>query len=118
MADKENVLFSAVYIVNLSRVYWGRRTNRADRAVKLLREFVRRHTKADKVIIHNDVNNYIWSRGREKPPRRITVYVRVIETEESEEEKEKEKKLRIAKVKLAFKKRKPGIIREEKAKSQ
>lgn len=106
MADKERLIEARVYNVNLSRVYWGRRTNRADRAVRLLRKLIQRHTKADRVLIMDEVNNYIWSRGREKPPRRISVLVKVIEkTGEEEEEKIKE-----AKVYLAPKKFKPGKV--------
>jgi len=65
----------AVYTVPLYRVYWGRRSNRAARAVKLLRRFIARHfgVEEDKVVIYNNVNEYIWSRGIEKPPRRVTV---------------------------------------------
>ncbi|KSW11671.1 50S ribosomal protein L31 [Pyrodictium occultum] len=65
----------AVYTIPLSRVYWGRRVNRAARAVKLLRRFIARHFGVDPsdVVIHASVNEYIWSRGIEKPPRRITV---------------------------------------------
>jgi len=95
-----------VYVIPLSRVYWGRRTNRADRAVKLLREFVRRHAKVDKVIIANEVNEYIWSRGREKPPRRVKVLIRI------EEEEEEEEKVKVAHVKLANPKLKPGLYKK------
>ncbi len=65
----------AVYTVPLGRVYWGRRSNRAARAVRYLRRFIARHFGVDEddVIIYNEVNEYIWSRGIEKPPRRITV---------------------------------------------
>jgi large subunit ribosomal protein L31e len=64
-----------IYTIPLSRVYWGRRTNRAARAVKLVRRFIARHfgVSESDVIIHNNVNEYIWSRSIEKPPRRITV---------------------------------------------
>jgi len=108
--DKENVILAVVYNVNLSRVYWGRRTNRADRAVKYLRKFIARHTKADRVLVTNEVNNYIWSRGREKPPRRISVFVKVVEEKEEEEEEEEKATKRVAKVYLASKKRKPGKV--------
>jgi large subunit ribosomal protein L31e len=91
-----------VYVIPLSRVYWGRRTNRADRAVKLVRRFVQRHTKVDHVLITNEVNEYIWQRGREKPPRRIKVVVTVKEVEEEGEKK------KLAIVRLAGEKLKPG----------
>ncbi len=97
-----------VFVVPLSRVYWGRRTNRADRAVKLLRKFVMRHLKVDRVVIKNEVNNLIWSRGREKPPRRIKVLVKV---EERTEEDEEERKVKVAVVSLANPKLKPGVYK-------
>mgnify|MGYP003878661317 FL=1 len=69
-----------IYTIPLRRVYWGRRTNRANRAIKLIRKFVSRHFGVERVIIDNTVNEYIWSRSREKPPPRITV--RVIKIDE------------------------------------
>ncbi|MEB3861713.1 MAG: 50S ribosomal protein L31e [Desulfurococcales archaeon] len=101
-----------VYIVPLQRVYWGRRTNRADRAVKLLRRFVQRHTGADHVIIDTEVNNYIWSRGREKPPRRIKVLVSVRKEKDEEEETE----VLVARVRLAGPKLRPGTYQPKEAK--
>ena len=64
-----------VYVIPLGRVYWGRRTNRAARAIKLIRRFIARHFGVDpsKVKIYNEVNEYVWSRSIEKPPRRIKV---------------------------------------------
>ncbi len=65
----------AIYTIPLYRVYWGRRSNRAARAIRLVRRFIARHFGVEEkdVIIHNNVNEYIWSRSIEKPPRRITV---------------------------------------------
>ncbi len=65
----------ATYVIPLYRMYWGRRSNRAARAIKFVRRFIARHfgVDEDKVIIHNAVNEYVWSRGIEKPPRRIKV---------------------------------------------
>ncbi len=101
------VIKAFVQVVNLSRVYWGRRTNRADRAVRFLRRLIARHTKADKVVILNEVNNYIWRRSREKPPRRIKVLVKVVEEKGGEEEEETVRK---AVVLLADEDAKPGPV--------
>lgn len=64
-----------VYTINLSRLYWGRRANRAARAIRYLRQWIARRTKAKEVVIGEDVNRVIWSRGIEKPPRRLKVRV-------------------------------------------
>ena len=41
----------------------------------MIREFAVRHMKVDEdsVKIEPEVNEFIWKRGIEKPPRRITV---------------------------------------------
>ena len=65
----------AIYVIPLYRMYWGRRSNRAARAIRFVRKFVARHfgVDEDKIIIHNAVNEYIWAHGIEKPPRRVKV---------------------------------------------
>jgi large subunit ribosomal protein L31e len=93
-----------VYVIPLRRVYWGRRSNRADRAVRLIRRFVARHTKADEVRVLTEVNNIVWRRGREKPPARVKVLVDV------REEKGEEGTRRVAVVRLAAGKLKPGKL--------
>ncbi|MFP3312273.1 MAG: 50S ribosomal protein L31e [Acidilobus sp.] len=92
-----------VYTFNLKSVYFGRRTNRAKRAVDLLRSLVSRHTKVspEAIKIMDEVNNYIWSRGIQRPPRRVKVLVRVVKDEEGNVK---------AVVMLANKKMKPGKV--------
>ncbi len=64
-----------IYTISLGRLYWGRRSNRSNRAIKYIRKFVIRHFHVDDVLIDPLVNQYIWRRSREKPPRRITIRV-------------------------------------------
>ena len=51
------------------------RTRRAMRAIKEIRENVARHMKtdADQVWIDQALNEKIWERGIQKPPKKITV---------------------------------------------
>ena len=51
------------------------RSRRALRAVKEIRENVARHMQADaeKIWIDQALNEKIWERGIQKPPKRITV---------------------------------------------
>lgn len=67
----------AIHVIPLKKVYFGKRYNRADRAIRLIKNYLRRHYKeAEKILVDPDVNNYVWSRGRYKPPRRVVVEVR------------------------------------------
>lgn len=51
------------------------RNKRAPRAVRILREFIARHLKSGEILIAEDVNEFIWARGIQKPPRKVTVRV-------------------------------------------
>lgn len=64
------------YVIPLRDAYEASRTRRARRAINIIREFARRHMKSEIVKISNKVNSLIWSRGIEKPPRRIKVVMR------------------------------------------
>jgi len=49
------------------------RGKRAPRAVRDVRDFVARHMKAEDVAVSNEVNNALWKRGINKPPRKMKV---------------------------------------------
>lgn len=71
----------SIYIVSLSRLYWTRRYRRAARALKYIRSFIKRHTKAEKVLVDESVNHYIFMRRYDKPPRRVAVAVMKLDQE-------------------------------------
>ncbi len=100
--SEEGKIVKSIHVIPLKRVYWGRRTNRADRAIRLIRKYVARHFKnAEKIVISNEVNNYVWQFSREKPPRRVVVEIRF------------DKEEKIAKV-LLVRKQKVSVTTREK----
>jgi len=66
-----------IYTIPLGEAYDYNRKRRTPRAVKLLRQFVSRHMKADidSVLLSNALNNSLWTRSIQKPPRRVKVRV-------------------------------------------
>lgn len=62
-----------VYTIPLRRAWVVPCTKRTPKAVKLVRNFILRHMKAESIVISNDLNEELWSRGIQKPPRRIRV---------------------------------------------
>lgn len=62
-----------IYTVPLSKAKKTVRYKRTPRAVKVLREFIARHMKSEKVKLGADVNERLWGRGVKKPPARIRV---------------------------------------------
>jgi large subunit ribosomal protein L31e len=76
-----DALSELIYIINLSRIYWTRRYRRACRAISYIRNLVRRHTKAEVVILDNSINEYVFSRRYDKPPRRVAIAVMKLDPE-------------------------------------
>ena len=84
-AEEEEIVEERIYTIPLRRVWISPRKKRAPRAVRIVEGFIQRHmkvetgTKADeeeeeaRLIISNEVNEKLWSRGIEKPPRNIRV---------------------------------------------
>ncbi len=71
---EEEIIDERIYTVPLRKAYWtGSRLKRANRAVRILKKFVERHMKPEEMMIQPEVNELIWSRGIEKPPRRIRI---------------------------------------------
>ena len=70
------VVLERIYTVPLRDAYEASRKRRAKKAINLLRKFAQRHMKTEDVRISEGVNQLIWSRGAEKPPKKITVLMR------------------------------------------
>jgi len=73
--EEEEIVEERVYTVPLGRAWIAPHTKRSPRAMRMLKSFVERHMKVegDSVKILNEVNERVWSKGIEKPPRRIRI---------------------------------------------
>ncbi|MCS7125814.1 MAG: 60S ribosomal protein L31 [Aigarchaeota archaeon] len=98
MSSMSEIELERTYVIHLRDAYEASRSRRAKRAVNIVREFAERHMKAEVVKISSGVNSLLWSRGIEKPPRRLKVIMRkskdgVVEVllPEEAEKKEEEK---------------------------
>ncbi len=72
--EEEEIIDERIYTVPLRKAYWtGSRLRRSNKAVRELRKFVERHMKPEELLIQPEVNERIWSRGIQKPPRRVRI---------------------------------------------
>lgn len=77
-APKERkIKFERVYTIPIRQLVSRPRRTRV--AIRNLRDFVTRHTKAKEIKIENELNEHIWERGDRKPPIRVRVSVSVDE---------------------------------------
>ena len=80
---EEEIVEEKFYTIPLRRAWISQRKKRAPRAMRIIRGFVEKHMKirseavgeeeAEFLVISNEVNEKVWSRGIEKPPRKIRV---------------------------------------------
>lgn len=72
------------YTVPLRDAYRAPRKKRAKVAVRLLRDFVRHHFRYNGYVhISNELNELVWAKSAEKPPRRLQVNIK-LKVEEGE----------------------------------
>lgn len=70
---EEEIVEERIYTIPLSRAWISPRKKRAPKAIRMVRSFIQRHMKPEAIVVSNDVNERLWRRGIEKPPRRIRV---------------------------------------------
>ncbi len=81
----EDIVEERFYTIPLRKAWISSRKKRAPRAGRIVKSFVLKNMKvrtdaedeeeSEKLIIDNEVNEKLWSRGIEKPPRKIRVRV-------------------------------------------
>lgn len=66
-----------VFTIPFRKIFEAHRMLRAKRAAHFVRDFLARHMKVDdeKVHIGKGINEAIWARGIQRPPRKIKVHV-------------------------------------------
>jgi large subunit ribosomal protein L31e len=72
-APKEEIIDERIYTIPMAKARRGPRNKWAKKSVRYLREFMERHFKPESLIISQEVNQAIWARGIQKPPRKLKV---------------------------------------------
>lgn len=72
-APEEEIIDERIYVIPLAKARKGPRNKWAKKAVRYTREFMERHFKPEALVISQEVNEAIWARGIQKPPRKIKV---------------------------------------------
>jgi len=70
---EEGIVEERIYTIPLRRAWIAPVKKRSPRAVRLIKTFVRKHMKPEVLAIDSTVNEEVWKRGIENPPRKIKV---------------------------------------------
>jgi large subunit ribosomal protein L31e len=84
--EAEEIVEERFYTIPLAKAWIRPPKKRAPRAMHMIRAFITKHMKLEmrveeeeekeempKLVINKDVNERVWNRGIEKPPRKIRV---------------------------------------------
>ena len=72
--SEEELVEERIYTISFyPKLKLSTRQKRAPRAIRIMKQFIYRHMKAEDIIIDNELNEFIWARGIQKPPRRVRV---------------------------------------------
>jgi large subunit ribosomal protein L31e len=81
MSNVEDTL-ARIYTINLSKAWLTPKHKRTDRVVNMIKEFAIKHMKSSQIKIDQELNRYIWERGKTNPPRKVRV--RIVKDEDDQ----------------------------------
>lgn len=71
--ENEEAVEERIYTIPLSKAWSSPKKRRTPRAVRVLKEFIKKHMKPEELFISTEVNEFLWSKGIEGSPRRIRI---------------------------------------------
>ena len=81
MSNVEDTL-ARIYTINFSKAWLTPKHKRTDRVINMIKEFAIKHMKSSQVKIDQELNRYIWEKGKTNPPRKVRV--RIIKDEDDQ----------------------------------
>ncbi len=84
-AEEEEIVEERIYTIPLAKAWIRPPKKRSPRAMHMIRDFITKHMKLEMrveeeeegemptLVLSKEVNEKVWSRGIEKPPRKIRV---------------------------------------------
>jgi large subunit ribosomal protein L31e len=81
MSTVEDTL-ARIYTINFSKAWLTPKHKRTDRVVNMIKEFATKHMKSSQIKIDQELNRYIWERGKTNPPRKVRV--RIVKDEDDQ----------------------------------
>lgn len=70
---EEEVVEERIYTIPLRHAWIAPIKKRTPRAMGILKSFMKKHMKAESLIISEEVNEHLWARGIEGAPNKIKV---------------------------------------------
>src|SRR5919112_535417 len=74
MSNVEDTI-ARIYTINFSKAWLTPKHKRTDRVINMIKEFAVKHMKSSQIRIDQELNRYIWEKGKTNPPRKVRVRI-------------------------------------------
>jgi large subunit ribosomal protein L31e len=81
MSNVDDTL-ARIYTINFSKAWLTPKHKRTDRVINMIKEFAIKHMKSSQIKVDQELNRYIWERGKTNPPRKVRV--RIVKDEDDQ----------------------------------
>ena len=81
MSNVDDTL-ARIYTINFSKAWLTPKHKRTDRVINMIKEFAIKHMKSSQIKIDQELNRYIWEKGKTNPPRKVRV--RIVKDEDDQ----------------------------------
>ncbi|KAA2282718.1 MAG: 50S ribosomal protein L31e [Candidatus Nitrosocosmicus sp.] len=71
-----------IYTINFSKAWLTPKHKRTDRVINMIKEFAIKHMKSSQIKLDQELNRYIWQKGKTNPPRKVRV--RIVKDEDEQ----------------------------------
>jgi large subunit ribosomal protein L31e len=71
-----------IYTINFSKAWLTPKHRRTDRVINMIKEFAIKHMKSSQIKLDQELNRYIWQKGKTNPPRKVRV--RIVKDEDEQ----------------------------------
>ncbi len=71
-----------IYTINFSKAWLTPKHKRTDRVINMIKEFAIKHMKSSQIKLDQELNRYIWQKGKTNPPRKVRV--RIVKDEDDQ----------------------------------
>jgi large subunit ribosomal protein L31e len=59
--ENEEIVEERIYTIPLSKAWSSPKKRRTPRAIRVLKDFIRKHMKPETLLISTEVNEFLWS---------------------------------------------------------
>ena len=71
--ENEKIVEERIYTIPLTKAWASPKKKRTPRAMRVLKDFIKKNMKPEGILISTEVNEFLWSKGIGGSPRKVRI---------------------------------------------